>query len=181
MLFEIPFAGDPTLLGWTTFALYLIAVVLSFRAAKVSRSRNQAVVGQVWSWIALGLLVLGLNKQLDLQTWIIHFAGRIAKRENVYEYRRTLHALFFLGLITLSVVIALRWSANLRVFARQVPMAASGCALVTAYLVVRAASIDQVDRLLGFDLERTPGLWLLEVGGLGMVIVGGQLKRQNEK
>lgn len=166
------------MLGWTTFALYFIAAILSFRAAKVSRSQNQAVVGQVWSWISVGLLILGLNKQLDLQTWIIHFAGGIAKREHVYEYRRTLHALFFSGLIALSVIIALRWSAKLRMFARQVPMAAAGCALVTAYVVVRAASIDQVDRLLGFDLERLPGLWLLEVGGLGMVIVGQAKSRK---
>jgi hypothetical protein len=172
---ETTLVGDPTVLGWTTFALYFIAVVLSFRAAKIFRSQNQAVVGQVWTWIASVLLVLGLNKQLDLQTWLIHFAGRIAKRERVYEYRRMWHALFFVGLITVSLIVALRWSAKLRVFARQVPMAAAGCASVTAYVVVRAASIDQVDRLLGFDLERTPGLWLLEAGGL-MVVIVEQLK-----
>src|SRR5437899_2447181 len=108
MLFGIPLVGDPTVLGWTTFALYLIAAILSFRAATVSRSREQAAVGQVWSWIALALLVLGLNKQLDLQTLVIQFAAGLARREHVYEYRRTIHALFFLGLMTLSVIIGLR-------------------------------------------------------------------------
>ena len=64
-------AGDPTILGWTTFAFYLVVAFLCFRnktrklEASDSRPANSA-----WGWHALAYLLLGLNKQLDLQTSI---------------------------------------------------------------------------------------------------------------
>ena len=170
MVYGMILVGDPTVLGWMTFALYLVAAVVSFRAATVIRSRQATEFSRAWSLIALGLLVLGLNKQLDLQTVLIHFAGRVAQREHFYEYRQALHAFFFVGLFGLTGIVLFRWSAKIKMFARQFRMAAIGCALVAAYILVRAASIDQVDQLLGFDLERIPCLWVLEVGGLGLVI-----------
>jgi hypothetical protein len=171
MLFGIPLVGDPTLVGWTTFALYLVAAFFSFQAATASRSRAALAAGRVWNWIAIVLLVLGLNKQLDLQSWIIHSAGRIAQKEQLYQYRRALHAVFFAGLVVVIGAAVFRWSEKLKQFARALPKAATGCALVGAYILIRAASIDQVDQMLGFDLERVPSLWLLEVGGLALIIV----------
>jgi len=56
-------------------------------------------------------------------------------------------------------------------FGRQLPLAAGGCALVCAYIVIRAASIDHIDQMQGFDLEQIPFLWLLEASGLMLIIV----------
>ena len=49
-------------------------------------------------------------------------------------------------------------------------MATTGCVLVSAYILGRAGSINHVDELLGFDLERLLFLWALEVGGLVLII-----------
>ena len=174
--------GHLTTLGWTTFALYLIAALLSFRAAASVRSHSSAVhsqqsseTGRVWVWLGGVLAVLGLNKPLDLQTRLIKLGRQIADAENLSAYRRKLHAIFFLGfalvVITLFLVVMLRFPAKAGSFARQLPLAAGGCALVCAYIVIRAASITNVDLMLGFDLERIPFLWLLEAGGLLLIIV----------
>lgn len=168
-------AGHLTALGWTTFALYMIAALLSFRAAVVSRSYNSAALGRIWVWFGVILAVLGLNKQLDLQTWLMELGRQIAGKENLSAYRAGLHVLFFLGfmlgIIALFAALMLRSSATMGRFGRQLPLAAGGCVLVCAYIVIRAASIENVDLMLGFDLERIPFLWLLEAGGLLLIMV----------
>ena len=191
-------AGHLTALGWTMFALYLIAALFSFRAAASAR-RQQSVVsgpssvvgrpssvvrgqrssssGRIWLWLGVVLAALGLNKQLDLQTRIIQLGRRIVGAEHLAAYRAELYAVFFLGFILILAVIALFAIIARRLreptgrFVRQFPLAAAGCVLICAYIVIRAASIDNVDLMLGLDFERIPFLWLLEGGGLLLIIV----------
>ena len=63
----VPGIGDPTAIGWITVAGYVLAAGLAWR--NVVAARRTAVPAGFW--IALGALVvaLGINKQLDLQTW----------------------------------------------------------------------------------------------------------------
>lgn len=180
-------AGHLTALGWTTFALYMTAALLSFRAAAVARSYDLAATGRIWVWLGAILAALGLNKPLDLQTLLIELVRRVAGKEHLLAYRLELDALFFLGfmllVIALVVAVMFRWPARAAGFCRQLPLAAAGCGLVCVYIVLRAVSIDHVDQALGFDLERIPFLWLLEAGGLTLIIVqalrnpGWKLKR----
>ena len=181
--------GHLTSLGWTMFAFYLIAALLSFRAAASVRSQSstgsgrQSVVscqwssssGRVWLWLGVILAALGLNKQLDLQTRLIALGRQIAGAEHLLAHRAELYALSFLGfmlaIIVLLALVMLRFSAEAVRFARRLPLAAAGCFLICAYIVIRAASIDNMDLMLGFDFERIPFLWLLETGGLLLIIV----------
>jgi hypothetical protein len=65
----------------------------------------------------------------------------------------------------------LRFSADIRTFARQFPLAISGCGLICAYIVIRTALIDNVDLMLGVSLKQIAFLWLLEAGGLLLIMV----------
>jgi len=186
-------AGQLTLLGWTMFALYMIAALLAFRTAFVSSRRQRSVVrsqgssetGRIWVWLGAILGALGLNKPLDLQTRLIEFGRYLAHRANLLEYRLELHALFFLAfalvIIALLVVARRRLRALIGTFGRQLPLAAGGCALICAYVVIRAASIASVDQMLGVDLEKNPFLWLLEAGGLLLIIAQAFRKPDNLK
>lgn len=172
---EMHLAGHLTALGWITFALYMVAAVLSFRGAIIARAHNSAAIGRIWNWLGAILAVLGLNKQLDLQTLLIEFGRLVARREHLYEYRIELHALFFLGfivgIIAVLVLLIVRLPVQIRCFGRQLPLAAIGCILVCVYIVIRAASIDHVDQMMRLDFERIPFLWLLEASGLTLIIV----------
>jgi len=176
-------AGHLTALGWTTCVLYLIAALLSFRAGLVSRSHDAAGLGRIWNWLAAILAALGLNKPLDLQTRLIQLGRLGAQREHLLEYRLELHALFFmgfmLGIIALIAVVLFRFSGQVGRFGRQLPLAAGGSASICAYIVIRAASIEHIDQMLGFDLERIPYLWLLEAGGLLLIMVQALRKNRN--
>jgi hypothetical protein len=187
--------GRLTVLGWTTFALYLIAALLAFRAAASARSQSSPVrhqpsvvsgqwsssSGRVWIWVGIILAALGLNKPLDLQTRLLKLGRQIADADNLSAYRAELHALFFLGFIlafiALLVLVLLRRRAQIVYFCRQRPLAAGGCVLVCAYILIRAVSISGVDFMLGFDFGRIPFSWLLEAGGLLLIIVQAICKK----
>jgi hypothetical protein len=102
---EMHLAGHLTALGWITFALYMIAALLSFRAAAVSRFKNSDAMDRIWIWLGAILAVLGLNKQLDLQTLLIELGRQIARTGRLYDYRLELHALFFLGFVLVSIAL----------------------------------------------------------------------------
>jgi hypothetical protein len=171
-----------TVVGWTNFVLYMIAALVAFQAATSARSQSSAVrsqqfpeTGRVWFWLGVILAALGLNKQLDLQTLLIELGRQVARAENLSSHRDGLYVLFFLGfilvLIALFVAVRFRLPGQIGRFGCQLPLAAGGCVLICAYIVIRAASIDSVDLMLGFDLERIPFLWLLEAGGLLLILV----------
>lgn len=104
-------AGDPGLLGWSTFGAYLCVALLCWLTARAAKHRPKACeTAQIWFALALGLLLLGLNKQMDLQTWVIWIGEQISRQLNIYDQRRLIQAVFFfilslagIGVLTLGI------------------------------------------------------------------------------
>jgi len=160
-------------MGWTTFALYLLAFACSLRFGLAGdKAETQSEIRQVWRLQAGVLLVLGLNKQLDLQTLLIGLGRQLALAAAWYEHRREIHIIFFTGLVAVLVLAMLKHSPALKRFAREHTLTAAGDALVGAYVLIRILSIDHVDNLLGFDLEKVPALSVVEILGLFLVTAG---------
>jgi len=59
--------GDPTIWGWLTVVVYLLAVARCIVKAKLDHAAGSPY--QFWLYLGLFLLLLSINKQLDLQTW----------------------------------------------------------------------------------------------------------------
>lgn len=117
--------------------------------------------------------LLGLNKQLDLQTSINAFGRQLTGAIGWYEHRRELQTVFCVAVLFLTGVYLLRNVRGVNRFMRDKPLLAIGDALVAAYLLIRTISIEHADeRLIGIDLEKIPDLWLLEVGGLAIFTSG---------
>ena len=168
-------AGQLTALGWTLFALYLVAAGLAFRAATICRFRSHDPdLGRIWRALGFILAALGFNKPLDLQTRLIELGRWVARNADLSPSAPKLHLLFFLAfilpLLALFAVGLIRWRILIVKSVRQLPLAAGGCALVGAYIVIRAVAIDRVDQILLWNWERIPFLWLLEAGGLLLIL-----------
>ncbi len=58
--------GDPTVLGWVITLMYLLLALKSYFNAKVADRRHEAY--RFWWSVCYVFLLLGINKQLDLQT-----------------------------------------------------------------------------------------------------------------
>ena len=174
-----PGIGDPTFAGWLTVVLYLVASVncwilarkLGFVDAPSSRERR------AWRSISVLFLALGINKQLDLQTGFTE-AGRVLANYQGWYDQRQLVQLIFIALVTVTCVAA---AITLLIWARYAPIptwfALVGTSLVLGFVLIRAASFHHVDRFIGQTVLGFRWNWVLEMGGIGLVILASQWRR----
>ena len=83
-----PEIGDPSVMGWATVAAYGACALLAFWAARVRPADDRRCF---WFWVTVGLLmvVLAVNKQLDLQTLFTDIGRQVARHQGWIEQRRT--------------------------------------------------------------------------------------------
>ena len=176
-----PGIGDPTPLGWVTVIAYLAAAYAAFRASFQARAkvvgvfddpfgeRDRRAVSRFWAAVGVCMVALGINKQLDLQTFFTETLRSMAMAQGWYENRRVYQVGFIIGLALggalglFLVVFALR-----RVF-RYIFLGAVGLALITGFVLIRAASFHHVDQLLGSGRIRLN--WVLELSGIAVVLI----------
>ena len=175
-----PELGDMTLMGWVITMAYGVAAALCLRCGIRSRSENdqgKAVVPrrtpQTWLAVAGMLLLLGLNKQLDLQTLFIQAGREIAVAAGWYGERRRLQMVFVLvlGTVMTSALLTLIWKR--RRFFQQHPLTLPGSVLLVLYVLVRAGSLDHVDEAVGLHLDDSKWIAGMELSGILCFAVAG--------
>jgi hypothetical protein len=178
-----PGIGDPTFVGWLTVLAYLAAAWRCLRAAQrlapaaagLAAARRERLV---WMTLAALFVALGINKQLDLQSLFTEVGRKIAYRGGWYEERRQVQVVFILAVALVGmagIVTSVRFVRHATLGAR---VAVLGTALVAAFLVIRAASFHHVDRFIGSRWLGLKANWLLELGGIAVVIGGTVLQER---
>ena len=168
-------------MGWVTFVAYFLAAAVCYACSRrLKRDETDAGNGQpraFWRITALVLLLLGFNKQLDLQTPFITGAKQLAHAEGWYSIRRTVQWLFVggLGATGLALVAWSMW--KLRRARYEYGLAWVGLVFLLAYVVVRASPVEHVNRVLGWNLSRVSGKrHVLELAGLSCVGIGAAVE-----
>jgi hypothetical protein len=162
--------GDPTPLGWITVAAYALAAWLAWR--NVGAARRTAVPESFWVALTLLLLALGLNKQLDLQTWFSQAGRDLALEQGWYEQRRVVQALFIVAL-TAGALAAVWWACRQwHTLWHEYRAAFVGVCVLLAFIVIRAASFHHIDVVLRSDLGATSLHRALELIGVLAVAAG---------
>lgn len=156
--------GDPTVMGWLTVALYFACALLCAGTAR--RAADDRASAVFWWALALTMLLLGVNKQLDLQSWFTAVGRHMAQSQGWYGERRHVQSLFIAGLIVLGggVGLAVLYLGR-RVFQRNLA-ALAGLLFLAVFIVARAASFHHVDAFLGFRVLGLRMNWILEIGGI---------------
>ena len=164
-----PGIGDPGPRGWITVAAYLAAAVLALRAG---RGEAAARVRLFWFALGAGLLLLAVNKQLDLQSALTAAGRCAAKAGGWYDHRAGVQRAF-VGTVGLSAVIAAAALATFmrRHLCRLWPAILGACALL-AFVAIRAAGFHHVDRLIGQGAFGVTVNLALELGGLALIAWG---------
>jgi hypothetical protein len=176
----VPHVGDPTLLGWTTTILYLLAAYFSHQvwkgmALRPSRSSRPSNDRRGWALTSAVMFVLGLNKQLDLQTTLQEVGIRLVVFLELYEYHRKVQVAVFLtaALVALGVGIA-----TLPILLKAPPrlrIALLGVGIVASYIVLKAALIQKISARLGnsaIEWIEPAGVSLCLIAALSMRRVG---------
>lgn len=168
-----PGIGDPTVAGWVTVVAYACAVFLCARAYR--RCKLNSELGgerRTWALLAAGLLALGFNKQLDLQTALTEAARGLARQQGWYAHRRPVQAAFVIGVALLGVLTAVWMWRQARKGSLALRHALFGAVVLTAFVVIRAASFHHVDSLLGESLAGLRLNVIFELGGIGWAAYG---------
>lgn len=157
---------DASAFAWVVVVAYFAGALAAIAAGCSARNRRER---SFW-FVMTGLLVLlGLNKQLDLQTFVTTFGRSLARNGDWYEYRREVQAAFvaLVAFAAIGGVAALvSWS---RGTARAVKIAAAGSVLLFAFIVLRAASFHHIDKWVTLDVAGLRSGWWLELAGIAAV------------
>jgi hypothetical protein len=168
-----PGPGDPSWVAWVSVAVYLAGAWLSWKAAvKEADDREKRGVSRLpWVWLVAGafLLLLALNKQLDLHNAITHFGRLWAREEGWYRERRSVQLAFtaFGGLVGFAL-FAMGWWRLVRPHPRYF-QAVAGCSVLLGFVLMRMASFHHLDQWLKQEffagrlhswLELTGGFWV---------------------
>src|SRR5262249_50612512 len=157
-----------TVVGWITVVAYFTAAYMCWRAARRVAGNTFCWTGTQLYWLLMtvGLILLGFNKQLDLQTWFTLFFKHVALREGWYEKRRPVQAAFIAavgggGAMSLVGLRALAGKAT-----RAVLVGLAGSVFLGCFILIRASSFHHVDQMLGMNFEGFKLNWILELGGV---------------
>jgi hypothetical protein len=170
--------GDPTPAGWAITAFYAIAsggcLFALLRARARSRALPHAGIQQEirgWSAVLAANLFFGVNKQLDLQTWLTRLGRGLARQEGWFEWRRELQLLFmFCVAVATLTVFALIWMVGRRHrISAALRIAFVGEFWLGLFYLIRGMSFHHVDAWLHVRLPGANVRDLLEATGLIIV------------
>ena len=159
------FIHDQGLLAWFVVAGYLTAAFLAFRAASATAGRERGF----WVATAIVMVLLGINKQLDLQTDLTDFARTAAHSEGWYVWRRDVQGLFLLLMALVATAIAVLLWRWLRDSSPSAKIAAIGLVVLLAFIFIRAASFHHIDYWVTLPIAGMRSGWWLELLGIAVI------------
>jgi len=162
--------GDPTVMGWFTVLAYFATGILCLR--EVAKARHGAVKKRLfWSVLTASLFLLGINKQLDLQTLLTLTVRKIAISQGWYEKRRIVQVAFVL-MIALGGAICAMFMRGLMRQHHELWLPLLGFVALVVFVIIRAASFHHVDQLINFKFAGVRMNWVLELGAIALVAWG---------
>lgn len=184
-----PGIGDPSLLGWFTVVLYLLAAVLSLRVYRQANrmfARHTAQQRLFWISVAVLLLLLAINKQLDLQSLLTDIGRMMARKQGWYRERDQVQILF---VIALGIACVITMTGLIYYFRKILVtnfIALAGLTLLVFFIMVRAVSFHYADiflrsQILGiklYQLVEMGGILLVALNACGLLYLSRQLQHQ---
>ena len=104
-----PTIGDPTFMGWFTVAAYFVAAVVCGAAARTLRTRLPEAERRrqpaVWWAVFVLMAALGVNKQLDLQSWFTAVGRAVAHEQGWFDRRAAVQRDVMIAFLIVSVAL----------------------------------------------------------------------------
>jgi hypothetical protein len=192
-------ANDNDWVGWGITVAYLVAAALCFvcgrrmgaaspSAAPISASVVQCFADapvspasnrrERWLWWCVGaaVLLLGINKQLDLQTLLRDLGRAMAETEGWYGYRRLVQ----MGFVAATAVIALGTlilaGVRVRRTWRQHALLYAGVVILAGFVVLRVATFHHVRDSIEWSAPIRGARFLMEAAGIACIGVSAMMQ-----
>lgn len=169
-----PGIGDPDLISWLIVMLYALGTWQCYRIATMHSSKLRPREKAIWWTLAFGLLALGINKQLDLQTALIEIGRIYAEQQGWYEKRRQVQMYFTYGIAAFAGMVTI----SLLLLARQAPLATqlalAGITCLLSFIVIRAAEFNHINLSLDYVILGLKMKWIVEIIGICVIIANAR-------
>jgi hypothetical protein len=167
-----PEIGDPSFMGWFTVGSYFLCVIVALMAAR-SKKKAERKVFSFWMIVALLMIFLGINKQLDLQSLFTEIGRQIAKKQGWMEERRIVQFWFIVLFGSVAIGGFLLFAIIWRDFFRRFKLAWVGLFFILSFIVIRAASFHHFEEVLASEVLGARMNWVLELTGIYLIAAAG--------
>jgi hypothetical protein len=167
--------GDPTPVGWITAFAYLaasLACAMVWTADRRASRHGRPGSPVFWLTLALLLLFLGINKQLDLQTLLGDIGRRKARAEGWYGNRRLYQTMFIAAVAVAGLFAIAIFSWLARKQWKRSLLGLLGTVFLFVFVLIRASSIHHVDVALQWKFAGAKWNWIIELAGIAVVLLG---------
>ena len=165
-----PTIGDPSFMGWFTVGSYFGCAILGAIMVFVNRKRDREFL-LFWSTISLLMILLGINKQLDLQSLFTEVGRQIARAQGWIDYRRTVQFWFIVVFGTTVMGAFLLFVIMMKDLFGRFTLAFSGLFFLLGFIIIRASSFHHFDEVLGFRVFELKMNWVLELAGIYLIFL----------
>ena len=114
---------------------------------------------------------LGVNKELDLQTLMTVIGRCHAQLNGWYDERQAVQRGFIRTMAVSAFLLALGIIWFLRASLRRNILAVVGLAFGLGFVVIRAAGVRDVDKLISTEVMSIRVNWILELSGLVLILL----------
>ena len=169
-----PVFGDPDAIGWFMTGAYgVLAAAIIVLLARMRRSSHgtDVMLQRFWLLMLLVYVLLGVNKQLDLQTFITATGRCLAQIEGWYGERRDFQFRFVVAGLAAAVLLMLMLLILFRKVVLQCLLAVAGVGFSAVYVAVRMISFHHLDALLVKRILVLKVVVWLELAGIVLVLV----------
>jgi len=167
-----PTIGDPCFMGWFTVGSYFACAILSLIVAFVNRTAD-GKSSFFFRMVGLLMILLGINKQLDLQSLFTEIGRQIARAQGWMDQRRIVQLWFIVGFGTVALASFISFVRIKRDLFWRFKLAFTGLFFLLCFIVIRAAGFHHFDEMLRFRLFGAKINWLLELTGIYLILIAG--------
>jgi hypothetical protein len=168
-----PGIGDPNFMGWLITAAYLITSLLcgvcAHRSDRVSILDRSGFYRIFWWGLALIMLIMGINKQLDFQSLLILVIKQMAHEQKWYA-KRHIFMVWFAAVIAVFGMGLLIWMGwKLKRQWRQYGLALFGILLLITFVIIRIVPINRLNQFLSLQQGIRMIRSILEISGVALI------------
>lgn len=166
--------NDPSLIAWVIFGVFFAVAYLCWRARTNATLALEPRIPLLWTILSIALILLGVNKQLDLHRLIMDVGRDLVAAQAWRSYSPVLLGVFVTSVVVLGVFVLLFGINGFRVSNRELRIAYGTLIGLLAAQVVRflpgpIAGILVTHIFADEGLFHTHLIEFLELGCLGMI------------
>jgi hypothetical protein len=166
-------------MGWLTVVLYGFGTWQCFKVVNANSKLLRPSEALLWWILVYGLLALGINKQLDLQSALTEIGRIFATQQGWYEKRHEAQIIFIYGVAAIAACTGFAMAYLARRAPPATHLALFGSICLLLFVFIRAASFHHFDLFIGHVVFGMRMNSILEMGGIGIIIAGARFRLQS--